>query len=89
MYHLGVDGQIGKRWDYRALFTTTAHWGTYENPFNEKQRVTSCLFEGFCRLGDADGWKVGLSLGFDINDGDLTGNNTGLLLTVSRLWRVL
>ena len=89
MYHLGVDGQIGKRWDYRALFTTTAHWGTYEDPFNEKQRVTSCLFEGFCRLGDADGWKVGLSLGFDINDGDLTGNNTGLLLTVSRLWRVL
>lgn len=89
MCHLGVEGVAGDRWDYRALFTRTVHWGTYEYALNEKQKVTSCLLEGAYRLGDANGWKVGMSLGFDFNDGDMTGNNTGVLFSVSKSWRIL
>lgn len=89
MCHLGVDGSVGSRWDYRALFTSTVHWGTYEDPFNEKQKVTSCLLEGAYRFGDAYGWRVGMSVGLDFNDGDMTGNNIGVLFTVSRSWRIL
>ena len=89
MYHFGIDGSLGSRWDYRALVTTTSHWGTYYVPFDEVQRVTSCLLEGSYRIGDEYGWKVGLSLGLDLNDGDLTGNNTGVMLTISKSWRIL
>jgi len=88
-YHLGVDGGFGAKWDYRALLTHTTHWGTYEDPFNEIQKVSSCLLEGSYRLGDAYSWKIGLSIGMDFNDGDWLGNNTGIMVTLSKLWKVL
>lgn len=88
-YHLGVDGGFGDKWYYRALFTHTTHWGTYEDPLNEIQKVTSCLLEGSYRLGDAYSWKIGLSVGMDFNDGDLLGNNTGIMITLSKLWKIL
>ena len=89
MYHVGIDGGFGAKWDYRLLFTNTSHWGTYDDPFNEKQNVTSCLLEGSYRLGDVYSWKIGLSVGFDVNRGDLMGNNTGIMVTLSKLWRIL
>ena len=89
MYHLGIDGAFGTQWEYRTLFTHTTHWGTYDDPFNESQKVTSCMLEGSYRLGDAYSWKIGLSLGFDINRGDLIGNNTGIMVTLSKSWRIL
>ena len=89
MYHLGIDGCVGSRLNYRAMLTSTSHWGTYEDPFNEVQRVTSCLLEGSYRLGDDYGWRIGLSLGFDVNDGDLTGNNTGVMFKLSKSWKLL
>lgn len=89
MYHLGVDGGWGDKWDYRALFTHTAHWGTYDDPFNEIQSVTSCLLEGSYHLDDEYGWRIGLSVGFDFNDGDLIGNNTGVLVTLSKSWKII
>lgn len=89
MYHIGVDGGFGARWDYRALLTNTTHLGTYDDPFNETQSVCSCLLEGSYRFGDVYGWKIGASVGFDLNDGDLTGNNTGIMITLSKLWRIL
>ena len=89
MYHLGIDGSWADKWEYRALFTNTTHWGTYDDPLNEIQRVTSCLLEGSYRIGDEYGWKIGLSVGFDFNDGDLLGNNTGVMVTLSKLWKIL
>lgn len=89
MYHLGIDGCIWSRLDYRAMLTSTSHWGTYEDPFNEVQRVTSCLLEGSYRLGDDYGWRIGLSLGFDVNDGDMTGNNTGVMFKLTKSWKLL
>lgn len=89
MYHIGVEGVAGSRLDYRALFTSTVHWGTYQDAFNERQNITSCMLEGAYRLGDEYGWRLGMSVGFDFNDGDMTGNNTGVMFTVSKLWRAL
>ena len=89
MYHVGIDGGIGDKWYYRALFTNTTHWGTYKEPFNRVQKVSSCLLESSYRLGDAYSWKIGLSLGLDFNDGDLLGNNTGVMVTLSKLWKIL
>ena len=89
MYHAGIEGGIGTHVDYRALFTSTRHWGTYEDPFNETQKITSCLIEGIYKPGDTYGWKYSLSLGFDLNNGGMLGNNTGVMLTVSKVWKVL
>ena len=89
MFHAGVNGDIGSHVDYRALFTTTRHWGTYQDPFDQTQKVTSCLLEGSYLFGGEYGWKVGMSVAFDMNDGDMTGNNTGIMITLSRLWKIL
>ena len=89
-YHVGIDGALGSQWEYRTLFTHTTHWGTYDDPFQETQHITSCLLEGSYRLADAYSWKIGLSLGFDINNGgNLIGNNTGIMVTLSKSWRIL
>ena len=89
MYHLGIDGGWGDKWNYRALFTHTAHWGTYDDPLNEIQTVTSCLLEGSYHLDNEYGWRIGLSFGFDFNDGDLIGNNTGVMVTLSKSWKII
>jgi hypothetical protein len=89
MYHVGIDGGFGARWKYRAFFTNTTHWGTYENPFNVIQDVTSCLFEGSYLFSDVNKWRIGLSVGFDLNDGDLIGNNTGVMFTIAKSWKIL
>lgn len=89
MYHIGIDGGLGSHWDYRVLLSNTTHWGTYEDPFDAIQKVTSCLLEGSYRLSDSYGWKIGLSLGLDLNDGDMTGNNTGIMVSLSKTWKIL
>ena len=89
MYHVGIYGEFGARWNYRAFFTNTTHWGTYENPFNEIQDVTSCLLEGSYLIPGNNGWRIGLSVGFDLNEGDLMGNNTGVMLSISKSWKIL
>ena len=89
MYHIGFDGELGARWGYRALFSNTTHWGTYETPFNEIQNVTSCMLESTYRSGGVYGWRFSLSVGFDFNDGDLMGNNTGIMFTIAKSWKML
>ena len=89
MCHVGIYGGLGARWNYRAFYTNTIHWGTYERPFNETQNVTSCLLEGSYLIPGNNSWRIGFSVGFDLNDGDLVGNNTGVMLSVSKSWKIL
>ena len=89
MFHLGVDGAITDNIDYRLMATTTRHWGCYETPLKEVERVTSLMMECSYRLGGEYGWKFTLSGSMDIDSGDLLGNNKGVMLTISRLWKVL
>lgn len=89
MFHLGVDGGITDNIDYRFMATTTQHWGCYGTPLKEVERVTSLMLECSYRLGDTYGWKFTLSGAMDIDSGDLLGDNKGIMLTVSKLWKVL
>lgn len=89
MFHLGIDGSITDDIDYRVLATTTRHWGYYGAPLKEIERVTSLMLECSYRLGDADDWKFSLSGSMDIDSGYLIGNNKGVMLTITKFWKVL
>jgi adenylosuccinate synthase len=39
--------------------------------------------------GGTYGWKFSLSGSMDIDSGNLIGNNKGVMLTISKLWKVL
>ena len=89
MFHLGVDGGITDDIDYRVLATTTRHWGCYGAPLKEVERVTSLMLECSYRMGGTYGWKFSLSGSMDIDSGNLIGDNKGVMLTISKLWKVL
>lgn len=93
MFHLGVEGGITKSLDYRALATTTRHWGCYGAPLKEVERVTSVMLECSYKFGGEYGWRVSLSGAADFDsgsDGDyLLGNNWGGMVTVGKTWKVL
>ena len=89
MFHVGVDGGITDNIDYRLLATTTRHWGCYGDPLKEIERVTSLMLECSYRLGDRYDWKFTLSGAMDIDRGSLLGNNKGVMLTISKFWKVL
>ncbi len=40
-------------------------------------------------MGGTYGWKFSLSGSMDIDSGNLIGNNKGVMLTISKLWKVL
>ena len=90
MFHAGIDGGIGSCYGYRIMVTTSKHWGTYEDPYNETGRLTSCLVEGTWLPSGAYGWRFRLSLGLDYGRGTPMGNgNKGVMLSISRLWNIL
>lgn len=89
IYHLGVNGSIGKHLDWRVLLTTGKHWGTYEDPFNKVERITSGMAEVIYRMDAAYGWNVGVALGADNDSGTLLGDNKGIMITLSKIWNVL
>jgi len=89
MFHLGVDGSITDRIDYRVLGTTTTHWGCYGAPLKDIEQVTSVMLECSYRLDDSYGWKISLSGAMDFDSASLLGNNRGVMLTISKNWKLL
>ena len=93
MFHIGIDGGITNKIDYRFLATSTQHWGCYGAPLKEVERVTSVMLEFSYRMGDAYDWKFTLSGAMDFDSGSggsyLLGNNKGVMLTISKSWKVL
>ena len=93
MFHVGIDGGITSCLDYRLVATTTKHWGCYGAPLKDVERVTSIMLECTYRMGDAYDWKFSLSGAMDFDSGSggsyLLGNNRGVMLTVSKCWKVL
>lgn len=89
-YHIGVDGSVTPKIDYRVLASYTKHWGTYSSPFEEVRDISSLLLECSYWLGGTYDWKFTLSGAFDIDGAtDLIGNNKGVMLTITKLWKVL
>ena len=90
MFHAGLDGGIGPHFDYRVMITSSRHWGTYEDPYNSVARLTSYLVEGTWLPSGTYGWRVKLSLGLDSGKGTPLGDgNKGVMLSISRLWKIL
>lgn len=89
MFHLGIDGNISPRLEYRLLATHTTHWGCYSIPFEKTASTTSMLIECFYRFGNQTGWRVGLSAAADFGASSLPGENKGLMLSLSKTWRML
>ena len=91
--HLSVVGGITRCIDYRLLATTTQHWGCYGAPLKEVERVTSVMIECSYKFGGENGWRVSLSGAADFDSGSdgayLLGNNRGVMVTVSKTWKVL
>ena len=78
---------------YFALATATRHWGQYGAPLKEVERVTSVMLECSYKFGGEYGWRVSLSGAADFDSGSdgtyLLGNNKGVMLTISKSWKVL
>lgn len=89
MFHLGIDGMIASKISYRLLMSHASHWGTYYTPLQNREETTSILIEGFYHFKGNHGWRAGLSFGGDFGSNTILGNNKGIMLTVSRNWRIL
>ena len=94
--HLSVDGGITWCIDYRLLATTTRHWGCYWAPLKEVERITSVMLECSYSNGGAYDWRFFLSGAMDFDSVmdsgtqvPLLGNNKGVMLTVSKTWKML
>lgn len=81
-FHLGLSGDPSPEWHWRALFSLSHNWGTYQYPFTEKRRQTYALVEATYRPRWAAGWTGTLGLGLD--NGHLIGNSFGGQLTIRR-----
>lgn len=88
-FHFGIDGKIASSIDYRLLVSHTSHWGTYSFPLSQREEITSILIEGIYKFKGGQGWKAGISLGGDFDSGTLIGNSKGVMLTVSKIWKIL
>lgn len=89
MFHLGIDGAVLPNVHYRILATHTAHWGTYAYPSDEKEHITSVLLECFYHLKKSDSWRFGVSIAADFSTAAMLDDNKGIMLTVSKIWKML
>lgn len=89
MYHFGMNGSISKHLDYRMLVTYSSHLGTYDYPFSQKEELTSVMLECFYRFGGRYSWRIGISAAADYGSSKMPTDNRGVMLTVSRLWKML
>lgn len=82
MHHIGIKGNPSDEWNYRILYTHSAHWGTYAVPFQEIKRTNSLLGEIGYRPNDLKKWEFTLSGAWD--GSDFIGNNRGIRFTVRK-----
>lgn len=88
-YHIGIEGSAGPQIDWKLMATRSTHWGTYEVPFQESENITSLLLGAYYWLGGTYSWKIGLELAADKDSGSLLGNNKGIMISISKLWKLL
>ncbi|MDD3388068.1 MAG: hypothetical protein PHU58_06335, partial [Prevotella sp.] len=79
-WHLGFDGQPSERLGYKVLATYQTGWGSYADPFTQKEHNVSFLVEANYQL--PHNWNVRGAFGADF--GRILGNNVGAQLTISK-----
>lgn len=81
-WHAGLTGQPAPDWRWRVLASFTRNWGTYAKPYDDCLRQQHFLLEATYTPRWAKGWNGTVAVGLD--HGDVTGNNTGLQLSVRK-----
>ena len=81
-FHLGFSGHPFAEFGYRALLTKSHNWGSYEIPFTAIKGNVSALFELSYEPRWAEGFETSLSFAFD--NGELYGNNRGVVLGIKK-----
>lgn len=81
-FHLGVNGSLSPRWDYRAKLTTSRTWGTPFNPTVDILSNWSGFFEASYLPSFWKGCQVTASVAFD--SGEIYGDNLGWQLKVRK-----
>lgn len=83
-HNIGINGVVGARIPlaYRLQCTYSENWGTYANPFTRKKYTTSLLGE-LAYAPDGRKWMCTLSVGYD--NSNHIGNNTGIMITLTRI----
>lgn len=81
-FHIGVCGTISPRLNYRLLGGFRRSWGTHPVPRIETADDTSVMIEGIYRAPVRHG-NLNIKAAIAIDRGDLYGNTTGALVTIS------
>lgn len=83
-FHLGFDGEIVNRLNYRVLGTYQEGLGTYSNPYTRKRRSGSFLTELIYTPGGR--WLEDCTIrgGYAMDFGSILGNNWGFQLTITK-----
>ena len=85
-FHLGLSGHPTNELTYRMLVTKSHNWGTYSVPFIEMNSNLSGLIEVSYMPRWAKGFSTSLSYAFD--DGELYGNNKGVMLGIKKSGKI-
>ena len=87
MLHFGIDGGIGNRFDYALKLTSSHHDAT---GISDGECDLLSAVASVCVLaGDDYSWKFGLSAGFDSDECNWLGDNKGLMLSITKMWKTL
>ncbi len=79
-FHIGIEGQAGTQWAYRALGGYRKGWGTPLMPLLEPESSTSVMIEGKYMPASVKGLEVCLQLAGD--KGSMFGDHFGALFAV-------
>ncbi len=79
-FHLGADGSLLRRVDYRVLATWQDGMGTYDNPYLHKRHNISFMIEAAYRM--KHNWQLRGAYAMDF--GKILGNNAGMQITLSK-----
>ena len=85
-FHLGFSGHPMMELSYRVLLTKSHNWGRYEIPFTEIKGNCSGLVELSYMPRWADGFRASFSFAFD--NGELYGNNKGVMFGIKKTGRL-
>ena len=81
-YHLGWDGMLAPRMEYRMLATYQKSWGTYAFPFCKMHHDVSFLIDVAYHF--KHDWNVRGAYAMDFSSNQVYGHNAGFQLTVSK-----
>lgn len=85
--HIGLEGNPFTEWSYRILLSYARHWGTYYFPLDKQQKQFNSLYEVTYTPRKLKGWSASVALGLD--RGNYLGNNTGGMISIQKIGKIL